>query len=147
MILNQTFGKGATFTPSVSQNGDLSWTNDGGLPNPETVNIQGPVGPRGADGKPGKDGAPGPAGPGFSNLEQKTFTILRDNRTLSGTLDKAANFIIGYYAADDSIFFLIPGSTQGMNGNIMSVDSGGKSFSFQRERADYSYSLKVWGFS
>lgn len=35
---------GATFTPSVSSNGDLSWTNDGGLPNPETVNIKGPAG-------------------------------------------------------------------------------------------------------
>lgn len=29
------------FTPSVSGNGDLSWTNDGGLDNPETVNIKG----------------------------------------------------------------------------------------------------------
>lgn len=39
---------GATFTPSVSAAGDLSWTNDRGLDNPETVNIMGPAG---ADGK------------------------------------------------------------------------------------------------
>ena len=32
---------GATFTPSVSETGDLSWTNDKGRENPETVNIQG----------------------------------------------------------------------------------------------------------
>ena len=35
---------GATFTPSVSEDGTLSWSNDKGLPNPEPVNIQGPPG-------------------------------------------------------------------------------------------------------
>ena len=37
-------GNGVTFTPSVSENGDLSWRNNGGLPNPQTVNIRGPQG-------------------------------------------------------------------------------------------------------
>lgn len=32
---------GATFTPSVSEDGDLSWTNNKGLANPTTVNIHG----------------------------------------------------------------------------------------------------------
>ena len=32
---------GATFTPSVSETGDLSWTNDRGRENPKTVNIRG----------------------------------------------------------------------------------------------------------
>lgn len=32
---------GATFTPSVSADGVLSWTNDKGLDNPESVNIKG----------------------------------------------------------------------------------------------------------
>lgn len=35
---------GATFTPSVSSTGDLSWTNDGGRENPATVNVRGPDG-------------------------------------------------------------------------------------------------------
>lgn len=35
---------GVTFTPSVSEEGVLSWTNDGGLPNPDPVNIKGPPG-------------------------------------------------------------------------------------------------------
>lgn len=35
---------GATFTPSVSTDGTLSWTNDGNLPNPAPVNIKGPAG-------------------------------------------------------------------------------------------------------
>lgn len=42
---------GVTFTPSVDSAGNLSWTNDGGLSNPATVNI------KGATGAPGKDGS------------------------------------------------------------------------------------------
>lgn len=44
---------GATFTPAVSADGIISWTNDRELPNPEPVCI------KGAD---GKDGAPGAKG-------------------------------------------------------------------------------------
>lgn len=35
---------GTTFMPSVSSEGMLSWTNDGGKPNPDPVNIRGPKG-------------------------------------------------------------------------------------------------------
>lgn len=35
---------GATFTPQLDDNGNLSWTNDQGLPNPEPVNLKGPKG-------------------------------------------------------------------------------------------------------
>lgn len=38
---------GYIFTPQVDKNGNLSWTNNGGLTNPETVNIMGPRGPQG----------------------------------------------------------------------------------------------------
>lgn len=38
---------GTTFTPMVSPEGVLSWTNDGGKENPEAVNIRGPIGPAG----------------------------------------------------------------------------------------------------
>ena len=41
------------FTPHVSEDGVLSWTNNGGAPNPLPVNVRGPAG---ADGKNGKDG-------------------------------------------------------------------------------------------
>lgn len=41
---------GATFIPSVSSDGVISWTNDKELPNPVPVNIKG---------KPGKDGKDG----------------------------------------------------------------------------------------
>ena len=38
---------GATFTPSVDVDGEISWTNDGGLPNPPSQNIMGPPGSTG----------------------------------------------------------------------------------------------------
>ena len=61
---NGTNGKnGVTFTPSVSDAGLLSWTNDGGKTNPKSVDIKGPKGDAGADGAPGKDGGTGPQGP------------------------------------------------------------------------------------
>lgn len=41
---------GATFIPSVSTDGVISWTNDKDLPNPDPVNIKG---------NPGKDGEDG----------------------------------------------------------------------------------------
>lgn len=50
---------GATFTPSVSEDGVISWTNDKGLPNPEPVNIKGP---KGDDGDAGPQGSPGQNG-------------------------------------------------------------------------------------
>ena len=48
---------GPYFTPAVDNEGNLSWTNNGGLDNPSTVNIKGPQGQNGSDGADGKDGA------------------------------------------------------------------------------------------
>lgn len=53
---------GATFTPSVSEAGVISWTNDKSLPNPAPVNIKGPQGETGAKGEPGATGQQGPKG-------------------------------------------------------------------------------------
>ena len=39
--------RGVTFTPHVDGIGNLSWTNDGDLTNPEPVNIKGPKGEAG----------------------------------------------------------------------------------------------------
>ena len=54
---------GVTFTPSMSDDGDLSWTNDGGLENPKTVNLVGPQGPQGPKGATGATGPKGDTGP------------------------------------------------------------------------------------
>lgn len=58
-------GSGTTFYPSVSPSGIISWTNDGGLPNPTPINIKGSPGEKGEKGDTGaagKDGANGKDG-------------------------------------------------------------------------------------
>lgn len=50
---------GATFTPAIDSDGNLSWTNDKGLDNPETVNIKGPKGDTGQNGAAGAKGETG----------------------------------------------------------------------------------------
>ena len=42
--------QGVTFTPSVSDAGEISWTNNGNLPNPATKNVKGPKGDNGDPG-------------------------------------------------------------------------------------------------
>ena len=63
---------GVTFIPYVDEQGNLSWSNDGNLPNPDIVNITGPKGeigpagsqgPRGETGPMGEQGIQGPQGP------------------------------------------------------------------------------------
>lgn len=50
---------GATFIPSVSADGIISWTNDKDLPNPEPVNIKGVKGDKGDRGEQGIQGVQG----------------------------------------------------------------------------------------
>ena len=53
---------GATFIPSVSADGVISWTNDKGLPNPKPVNIKGVKGDKGDKGEAGENGKNGANG-------------------------------------------------------------------------------------
>lgn len=48
-----------TFIPSVDSDGNLSWSNDDGLPNPPTVNIKGQKGDKGDKGDQGIQGEQG----------------------------------------------------------------------------------------
>lgn len=50
---------GVIFTPHLSEDGVLSWTNDGGLPNPDPVSLLGPAG--GVTSFKGRSGAVVPA--------------------------------------------------------------------------------------
>lgn len=54
--------QGVTFTPSVSEAGVISWTNDGGKTNPASVSIKGPKGDQGIQGETGPQGPQGDAG-------------------------------------------------------------------------------------
>ena len=61
---------GVTFTPHVDADGNLSWTNNGGLENPQTVNIKGP---KGADSTvPGPKGDKGDTGIGLTGPQGRT---------------------------------------------------------------------------
>jgi lysophospholipase L1-like esterase len=53
---------GATFTPNVSAEGVISWTNDRGLQNPPPVNIKGEKGDKGEQGERGLQGIQGERG-------------------------------------------------------------------------------------
>ena len=55
--------KGVTFIPTVENDGKLSWSNDGGLDNPSSVNIKGPKGDTGDTGPRGEKGEKGEQGP------------------------------------------------------------------------------------
>ena len=69
---------GTTFTPSVSADGTLSWSNDGGLPNPDPVNIRGPQGKQGIQGDAGPKGDPGEGVPAVSAADDGAFLRVRD---------------------------------------------------------------------
>lgn len=56
-------GKGTVYTPHITDDGILSWTNDGNRDNPAPTNLKGPKGdtgpqgPVGPQGPAGRDGA------------------------------------------------------------------------------------------
>lgn len=69
-IQGKTGNTGVTFTPHVDSQGNLSWTNDGGLENPATVNIKGP---KGEDSTvPGPKGDKGDDGIGLMGPQGRT---------------------------------------------------------------------------
>lgn len=96
---------GVTFIPSVSEEGIISWTNDGGLPNPEPVDIMGPQGEPGQDGAPGEKGEQGEPGPqgeqgpqgnpgadGENGLSALTYGKVKET-TVTPTVGGVTNFI------------------------------------------------------
>lgn len=95
-LYNFKFGAvpGTTFTPAVSEQGVLSWTNDGGKTNPESVNIKGPK---------GDPGDPAPASAVVSavedwleeNVAQETGYVL--DRSLQESNAAAPADIVGSY--------------------------------------------------
>lgn len=75
---------GVTFTPSVSADGDLSWTNNGGLANPATVNIKGPKGDTGSRGATGANGAAG-----YSPVRGTDYWTDADKAEIKAYVDEA----------------------------------------------------------
>ena len=74
---------GATFTPSVDIDGDISWTNDGGLPNPPTQNIMGP---------------PGSSGVSVTSVKTQYYLSTSDSSATGGSWDDTPQtFVSGQY--------------------------------------------------
>ena len=70
---------GATFIPSVSADGVISWTNDKELPNPEPVNIKGAKGDKGDKGDRGLQGVQGIQGErGEQGQKSKVYKARRE---------------------------------------------------------------------
>lgn len=84
--------QGVTFTPSVSEAGVLSWTNNGGLTNPASVNIKGATGAAGTAGTAGQDGADGvsPTVAATKSGTVTTLTITDVNGTRTVTINDGA---------------------------------------------------------
>ena len=75
---------GATFTPAVSADGVLSWTNDRGLENPAPVDLTGPVGPQGEKGDTGAQGPQGEKGEtGTQGPQGETGPAGKDGRIIA----------------------------------------------------------------
>ena len=71
-----TGAAGTTFTPHLDGNGNLSWTNDGGLDNPATQNIRGAAGPKGETGAAGKSAYAAAVEAGYTGTEATFYAAL-----------------------------------------------------------------------
>lgn len=71
-----TGAAGTTFTPHLDGNGNLSWTNDGGLENPATQNIRGAAGAKGETGAAGKSAYAAAVEAGYTGTEATFYAAL-----------------------------------------------------------------------
>lgn len=116
---------GAVFTPTVSSSGIISWTNNGGLTNPDSVNIRGPkgekgdsiIGPIGPQGERGPAGESivGPVGPrgerGPAGESFKVAAIIANTSLLPTPTEETRNlaYLVGAEAPYD--LYVITGTT------------------------------------
>lgn len=88
---------GAVFIPAVAENGDLSWSNNGGYTNPTAVNIKG-VGVESIERTSG-DGSPGSVDTytiTYTDSNTSTFNVTNGSALdISGKLDLAGGIMTG----------------------------------------------------
>lgn len=95
---------GTYYQPSVSANGDLSWTNTGNRVNPPTVNIRGPQGLKGETGATGPQGIPGPKGEtGATGLRGPQGSGLE----IKDTFDTYEEFIVKHPTGRESDVYFV----------------------------------------
>lgn len=82
---------GATFTPTVDSECNIIWTNDKGLPNPETVNVKGDKGDTGSTGPQGVQGEPG-----YTPVRTVDYWTASDVSAMESHCDTYIDSKIGY---------------------------------------------------
>ena len=107
---------GATFTPAVDSEGNLSWSNDKGLANPDTVNIKGAKGDKGDKGEKGDTGAKGADGQ-TPNISIGTVT--------TGAAGSSASAEITGTTPNLTLNLTIPKGDKGDKGDAGAEGSGG----------------------
>lgn len=104
---------GATFTPAVDDAGNLSWSNDKDLANPNTVNIKGVKGDKGEKGDTGAKGADGQT----PNISIGTVT--------TGAAGSSASAEITGTTPNLTLNLTIPKGDKGDKGDTGAAGSGG----------------------
>ena len=107
---------GATFTPAVDSEGNLSWSNDKDLANPNTVNIKGATGAKGDKGEKGDTGAKGADGQ-TPNISIGTVT--------TGAAGSSASAEITGTTPNLTLNLTIPKGDKGDKGDTGAAGSGG----------------------
>ena len=99
---------GAYFTPAVSAEGFLTWTNNGGLTNPASANIKGPKGDKGEQGEQGPKGDKGePGDTGPNEVTSSTATNLTGLLKGNGTNVEAAVPEVDYATPEQTKVFMV----------------------------------------
>ena len=143
---------GATFTPSVSSAGVISWTNNKGLPNPTSRNIKGPQGIQGIQGIQGEQGLRG---------EQGLQGIQGEKGDKGDTGEKGDTGATGPYftptvAGDGTISWSNNGGltnpatvdlTEVMGSGIADLENNLFIQKYNPNNADYPYTISMGGFT
>lgn len=110
------------FTPSVSSDGVLSWTNKAGLTNPASVNIKGAKGDQGLQGVQGVQGVKGEKGDTGARGATGAAASIRIGTVTTGAAGSNASVTNSGTASDVVLDFTLPRGNDGKDGGI-TVDS------------------------
>lgn len=114
---------GATFYPSVSEEGILSWTNDKKLDNPEPVNIRGIQGEEGKVGKDGKSAYEVALDNDFVGTEEEWLESLRGTEfTTDETLTLDEKGVLRVNTADEVGDNTLPITAAAVHTEIGNID-------------------------
>ena len=109
------------FTPSVSSDGVLSWTNKAGLPNPASVNIKGAKGDKGDTGAQGIQGVKGDKGDTGEQGLQGIAATIRIGSVYTGEPGTNASVTNSGTSTNAILNFTIPRGNPGSGGGT-SID-------------------------